>query len=210
MPTASLMGIRKNWFPCQQIMVSINRRKASHFPSGLIEVTGGSVVARWPPLPEFDPVTHFLLYLSTGPRGGESLPEHRECRSVCVCVCVRLHLYVDLMFTQRAPACFWINQSCSCTHTHAHTHFAYSSVTKGVLSSPAINLYQTRRKKPQISLCCPSLFSIMISHLLPCCLFDPCSAFSPSLLIFLIYLSPHLSSPLSLAARHLTPSLMHK
>lgn len=74
--TPSLTGITEK----QVSLAAVNglhkrEKKSSYFPSGLIEVTVGSVVPRWPPPPpDFDPVTHFLSHLSVGPRGGESLP----------------------------------------------------------------------------------------------------------------------------------------
>lgn len=115
---ANTQSSRNTWkhFPLTAVNGLWNKKIPSHFPSGLIEVTVSSVVSRWPPPSQFDPVTHFLSHLSVGLRGGVSPSEHQGSRSVCVSV--RLHFYVDLMFTQRVPACVWIIQSCSYTHTH--------------------------------------------------------------------------------------------
>ncbi len=107
------------------------------------------------------------------------------------------------------------------THTHTHAHCTIPAVPR-VCCQPLL-LISTRRagkksKSPSAALFLSPLWSLIF---FPCCVFDPyLSILSLSLLIFLLYLSPHLSSPFSLSVCHLTlplspflalsRSLMHK
>lgn len=112
------------------------KKQNSNFPSGLIEVTAGPVVQRWPPhlgLTQW----HISCPICLRDQEERSVPPKDLGDSECVCVClrVRMHLYVDLMFTQWVPACLWIIHSCSHTHTHTVTHTCRPICTEGVPSS---------------------------------------------------------------------------
>lgn len=103
------------------------------FPFGLIEVTVGSVVSRWPPPSQFDPVTHFLSHLSVGLRA----PGEQECVSVCEAASLCwLNVYA-------ASPSLSLNYSASLIHSHTLCRPGGAEV---VLSTPAVNLYQTCRK----------------------------------------------------------------
>lgn len=120
----------------------------------------------------------------------------------CVCVCVRLHFYVDLMFTQRVPACVWIIQSCSYTHTH----FAIPVAPR--LCCQPLLLICTRQagKNPNLSAAL-HLFCITISLLLCLLLlFNPSSLQCLRFHVFRLFL-PAIRLCLSLSHTH---SLVHK
>lgn len=112
-------------------------------------------------------------------------PGEKECVRVSKCVCeaaslCRLNVY-------SASPSLSLNNSALFMHTHTHT-LCHPSVLPRVCCQPLL-LICTRRagKKPQISLCCPFPFSIMISHLLSLLCLWPLSFLAFSL-------SPHFSA----------------